>query len=346
MVDCCGYRFCKDCIMSVYVAFKKCPLCNGAFSSVIHDKLLQRTLNEKLVYCTHKDAGCDWTGKLVTLDQHLNTMPDSLENRLEGCSVQGLRCNYCDDNFKRCDLSDHESKCPRRPIKCVHCEAFSAPETELGEHWKECKCFPVQCENNCGETVNRERMAKHLSEHCPLVVIACDYSYAGCDATLPRKEMMAHIDEAAKDHLQLMAKELTRQKNVSELINKSVSYLQNELIVHKMESEIALAGKDNEIALKDETIEQLKQLCDFRDACGDSANQVLILHFSEGTTVHHLKSLFGQFGRIQHVDFYPWRSMAMIEFEEHYSVHRMFDRYETRGIMLRGADLDCIRLCH
>ena len=37
MVDCCGYRFCKDCIMPVYVAFKKCPLCNGAFSSVIHD---------------------------------------------------------------------------------------------------------------------------------------------------------------------------------------------------------------------------------------------------------------------------------------------------------------------
>ena len=158
--------------------------------------------------------------------------------------------------------------------------------------------------------------------------------------------MTAHIDEAAKDHLQLMAKELTRQKNVSEIINRSVSYLQNELIVHKMESEIMIAGKDNEMALKDETIEQLKQLCDFRDEYGDSANQVLVSHFSGGTTVHHLKSLFGQFGRIQHVDFYPWRSMAMIEFEEHYSVHRMFDRYETRGIMLRGADLDCIRLCH
>ena len=345
MVDCCGYRFCKDCIMPVCVEFKKCPLCNCAFSSVIHDKLLQRTLNEKLVYCTHKDAGCDWTGKLVTLDQHLNATSDS-EKRIEGCPVQSLRCRYCDENFKRCDLLDHESKCPHRPITCIHCEAFSAPEAELEEHWKQCEKYPVQCENNCGETINREKIAEHLNEHCPLAMIECEYSYAGCDLTLPRKEMTAHVDEAAKDHLQLMAKELTRQKAVVEFTSRSLNYLQSELIVKKMETEIEVACKDNEIALKDETIELLKQLCDFRDAYGDADNQVLISHFSYGTTVHHLKSVFGQFGRIQHVDFYPWRSMAVIEFEEHSSVHCVFDRYETRGIMLRGASLDCTRLCY
>ena len=107
--------------------------------------------------------------------------------------------------------------------------------------------------------------------------------------------------------------------------------MQRELIyiVKKMETEIEMACKDNELALKDETIELLKQLCNFRDAYGDYHNQVLISHFSDSTTVHHLKSVFGQFGRIGHVDFYPWRSMAVIEFEEHSSVHHLFDRYET-----------------
>lgn len=331
--------------MPVYVEFKKCPLCNCAFSSVLHDKLLQRTLNERLVYCTHKDTGCTWTGKLVTLDQHLNATPDS-EKRMEGCSVQSLSCTYCDDAFKRCDILDHESKCPLRPIICIHCETFCAPEAELEDHWKMCESYPLKCENECGETVKREKMAEHLSECCLLAVIKCEYSYAGCDVTLPRKEMTAHMDEAAKDHLQLMAKELAKQQAVLELTNRSFGYVQRELIVKKMETEIEIACKDNELALKDETIELLKQLCDFRDACGDSDNQVLISHFSDSTTVHHLKCVFGQFGRIGHVDFYPWRSMAVIEFEEHSSVRRLFDKYEIRGIMLRGVSLNCTCLCY
>ena len=137
MVDCCGYRFCKACIVPIYIDFGKCPLCNSVITSVIQDKLLQRTLNEKPVYCTHKDAGCDWTGKLAALDQHMNVMPDS-EQRMEGCSVQSLKCSFCDDSFKRRDMLDHESTCPRRPITCVHCETFSAPRAELEDHWKEC----------------------------------------------------------------------------------------------------------------------------------------------------------------------------------------------------------------
>ena len=171
--------------MPLYLKWaRKCPLCNCTFSTVVPDKLLLRTLNDKSVYCTHNDAGCDWTGKLINLDQHLNAMPDS-EKRMEGCSVQTIKCSYCDDSFKRSDMFEHELKCPRRPITCIHCETFSAPEAELEDHWKECKGYPVQCENKCGETIKREKMAEHLKEHCPLTVVKCEYSYAGCDVTLP-----------------------------------------------------------------------------------------------------------------------------------------------------------------
>ena len=326
--------------MPIYLKLaRKCPLCNCTFSTVVPDKLLLRTLNERLVYCMHKEAGCDWTGKLIDLDQHLNAMPD-LEKRMEGCSIQILKCSYCDDSFKRTDVSDHELKCPRRPITCVHCETFSAPEVELEDHWKECKGYPVQCENKCGEMVKREKMAKHLKEHCPLTVIKCEYSYAGCDVTLPRKEMTAHMDEATKDHLQLVTKKLTKQEE--EL--KELTYAKKELIQKEVDTKQEIVLKDNQLALKDKTINLLKQLCQIRNDSGVSDNQVLISNFGSFEAEHVIKSVFGQFGRIQHIDFHPWKSMAVIEFVQCTSVERLFERYNTRGITLRGATLFCIRL--
>ena len=291
------------------------------------------------MYCTHKDTGCDWTGKLVTLDQHLNATPDS-EKRMEGCSIQTFKCSYCDDMFKRSDMLDHESKCPRRPITCKHCEMFSAPEAELEEHWKECKGYPVQCENKCGETVKREKMVEHLKDHCPYTVINCEYSYAGCDVTLPRKEITAHMDEAAKDHLQLITKKLAKQEE--EL--KELAHIKKELMEKEVDTKQEMAHKDNQLALKDKTIDLLKQLCQIRNDSGESDSQVLVSNFGRFDDEHVIKSLFGQFGRIQHIDFHPWRSMAVIEFMQCSSVDRLFERYNTRGISLRGISLYCTRL--
>lgn len=325
---------------------KKCPLCNCTFSTVVPDKLLLRTLNDRDVYCTHKEAGCDWTGKLITLDEHLNAVPDP-EKRMEGCPVQNLKCSYCDDTFKRSDMVDHESKCPRRPITCIHCETFSAPKADMEDHWKECKGYPVQCENTCGETVKRDKMAEHLKEHCPLTVINCEYHHAGCDVTLPRKEIAAHMDQAAKDHLQLVTKKLTKQEEeLKELtsLRAKLNSVQKELTQKDVDTRQEITCKDDQLALKDKTIDLLKQLCDLRDDEGDSESQVLVSNFDFGEDEHVIKSLFGQFGRIDHVDLYPWSGIAVIEFEVTSSVNRLFERYNTTGIKLRKVKLDCIRL--
>lgn len=346
MVDCCGYRFCKDCIMPIATYQKKCPLCNCTFSSVIHDKLLQRTLNEKLVYCTHKDANCDWTGELVALDQHLNAMPDSLEKRMEGCLIQSLRCSYCVKTFKRCDILDHELKCPHRPITCIHCEAFSAPEPELEEHWKECESYPVQYKNKCGEIIKREEMGEHLSDHCPLEVIKCEYSYAGCGMTLPRKEMTAHIDEAAKNHLQLVTKRLTKQEEkLKELADvcRRLELVQRESMQKDVDLEKERARKDNQ----DKIINLFKRLCNLRDADGDPDKQVLITNISYWEQEHVLKSLFGQFDRIRRIEVYAWSGrMAVVEYEENSSIDSLFYQYNTRGIKLHKVSLDCTRLSY
>ena len=343
MVDCCGYRFCKECIMPLYRKLaSKCPLCNCTISTVVPDKLLLRTLNDKDVYCTHKEAGCDWTGKLVTLDEHLNAIPD-LEKRMEGCSVQNLKCSYCDNSFKRSDMMDHESKCPRRPITCTHCETFSAPEADMEDHWKECKSYPIQCENKCGEKIKWDKMAEHLKEHCLLTVIDCEY----CDVTLPRKEMAAHMDQAAKAHLQLVTKKLTKQEEeLKELasLRSKLDLVQKELTQKDVDTRQEITCKDDQLALKDKTIDLLKRLCDLRDDERESKNQVLVSNFGFVEDENVIKCVFGQFGRIKHINFYPWRSIAVIEFEVTSSVDRLFERYNTTGIKLRKVKLDCIRL--
>ena len=348
MVDCCGYRFCKDCIIPIATYNKKCPLCNCTFSSVIHDKLLHRTLNEKLVYCTHKDGGCDWTGTLFALDQHLNAMPDSLEKRMEGCSVQTLRCNHCGDDFKRYNLLEHELNCPRRPIICIHCEVFSSPEAELEEHWKDCESFPVQCENKCGCTVKREKMGEHLNDYCPLEVVKCEYFYAGCDVTLPRKEMTAHVDNAAKDHLHLVTKKLTRQEEeLKELaqIRRRFELVQRELMQKDADLEKERAQNDNQ----NKMMNLFKRLCDLRDADGDPNKQVLVTNIDFCEQEHVLKSLFGQFGRIRRIETYTmsWSGrVAVVEYVENSSVNNLFCKYNTAGVKLRKVSLNCARLSY
>ena len=43
------------------------------------------------VYCTHKDKGCEWTGELRELDNHLNSDPPA-DKALPGCPYTLIKC--------------------------------------------------------------------------------------------------------------------------------------------------------------------------------------------------------------------------------------------------------------
>ena len=155
------------------------------------------------------------------------------------------------------------------------------------------------------------------------------------------------MDKAAKDHLQLVAKKLTKQEEkLKELapLQTRLDLAQKELTQKDVDTRQEIARKDDQLALKDKTINLLKRLCDIRDDEGESDNQVLVSNFGAFEAEHVIKSLFGQFGHIQHIEFHPWRSMAVVEFEDTSSVDLLFARYNTTGIKLRKVRLDCIRL--
>ena len=89
MVGCCGYRFCRACIQPIQQSTSVCPLCKLSFSS-LPDKQLERILNDKLVYCSFKEDGCEWKDKLRALEEHLKT-----------CGFKAVPCSYCSSLFQR-----------------------------------------------------------------------------------------------------------------------------------------------------------------------------------------------------------------------------------------------------
>ncbi len=62
------------------------------------------------VCCSHQKEGCEWTGELGQLDEHLNTDPLA-EKTLEGCPLTTINCDFhyvgCTVKLPRQDVAEH-----------------------------------------------------------------------------------------------------------------------------------------------------------------------------------------------------------------------------------------------
>ena len=78
--------------------------------SVTPNKGLQQSLYDFQVYCTHKSKGCEWTGELRELDNHLNSDPLA-DKSLEGCPFTVINCPLnsagCEVRLPRKDMKTH-----------------------------------------------------------------------------------------------------------------------------------------------------------------------------------------------------------------------------------------------
>ena len=239
LVDCCGHHFCKACLDKISEENKKiCPLCKHEEFVSIPNKGLERVLNQRKVYCTHKKNGCEWSGELRELDSHLNNptatakasspsgtasrgsrnqllSPDKTDPLLEGCQFVEVRCHNCPAIVHRGQMKNHLDICPNKPVKCKYCKIFTATPKELEEsHHPVCPKFPVACPNKCGAKIQRKNVAKHVDTTCPLGKLQCEYRYVGCTDELPRKKMESHMTSASgmATHLSLMEKAYTALK--------------------------------------------------------------------------------------------------------------------------------------
>ena len=111
---CCGKSFCRLCYEKAEENESVCPTCKEEDDFFCyHNKGLQLPLYDLKVYCKNKSKGCEWTGELRELDNHLNSEPP-VDKALQGCPYEVIQCplSYagCEEKLSRQDLDDHLSE--------------------------------------------------------------------------------------------------------------------------------------------------------------------------------------------------------------------------------------------
>lgn len=228
MIDChCGSSYCDSCIRPLYEEKRPCPLCYCSFTSQIPNPHLKRTLNGLMVYCSFRDDGCQWRGELYDLEDHLNDSPRDPPSRDHGCKFVQVECCFCENKFQRLFIEEHEdSECSKRIFCCVYCSDYESTFEDVTEnHYSVCPSRPVSCPNVCGETPLYKDLSEHLTTSCPLQMVDCCFSYAGCEAKVLRRDMEAHVGENIVMHMCLQG--ASHQQQLLKL-KSQVSKLQRE----------------------------------------------------------------------------------------------------------------------
>ena len=201
----CGHHFCYTCRGRLLSSGKsECPECReqDALTDARLNKYLQRQVNNLKVRCQHHEVGCQWVGELRYLQEHLDPV-------IRKCGFILLACPFgCGERVRSSAVKDHIlSDCSKRSCECEHCGYFNEFDIVTERHYPVCEQFPVECPNACSvENLKRIELASHLEEQCPLQVIQCPFTSAGCTVQLPRREMEEHEKnlEAMSHHLRMM----------------------------------------------------------------------------------------------------------------------------------------------
>ncbi len=219
LTECCGQHFCQGCLQSWFQTqtrtLRSCPHCRTVNFVHIHDKSVQRELNQLCIRCSHHEEGCQWVGELGDLQTHLNSN--------SGCGYQVVECpNRCNSNaqsqglrlhqgthsvqkLRRKDLQEHTtSQCPLRRYKCAHCGLEDTHKTITGSHYSKCPMFPLPCPNACGETGIKRRDIPTHRQQCPMEKLQCPnkcvyicagtaLSHQSTITTVYRKDLEKHL---------------------------------------------------------------------------------------------------------------------------------------------------------
>ena len=137
------------------------------------------------------------------LENHLN-----LESVKGQCDFVEVKCPLkCGQSLQRRDLEKHQSsECAKRPFSCLYCDHKSSYEKVFDDHLPKCQRVPKVCPNKCStDEIEQRFLQRYLQEKCPLEIISCGFSFAGCQVEVERKSMQKHLDEAKDEHLQFTA---------------------------------------------------------------------------------------------------------------------------------------------
>ena len=247
--SCCYHSFCHGCIERIETSSNPfCPLCKQKFQTQPNN-WLQRALNQLLVYCIHKNDGCEWIGLLGELEEHLNCNANAYDPT-KGCEFVPIRCHDCNDSVPRKGYGMHISNlCEQRPFSCEYCGQYNSIYLDIiNNHWPQCPCHPVECTNKCGKHTKRKDLRQHLIDECPLTSIPCEF----CSARIERGEMHNHLAENLTTHISLMVDPLHEKMDaLSQQVDDAEKKIRqltddNQYLQSEVERLCLRAGKDEE----------------------------------------------------------------------------------------------------
>ncbi|XP_065660050.1 TNF receptor-associated factor 5-like isoform X3 [Hydra vulgaris] len=222
----CGHRLCLSCAEEMRKRKEGvliCPLDNSILDSskIFTDIAVKRVIMQLKVKCSNFSNGCEWTGELKILNEHLGS-----------CEYQTLKClnNPCSTSLLLKNLKEHmEKHCIYRLVTCQYCEQkIIFREKQI--HEENCECLPLCCVNQCGMKIMRKEGM--------------------------RKEHETHASSLMQNHLSMAISKLDALENK---ITLTVDTLENKIAskVNALENKIMLRvdALENKIMSKVESLE-------------------------------------------------------------------------------------------
>ncbi|XP_065659981.1 TNF receptor-associated factor 5-like isoform X2 [Hydra vulgaris] len=222
----CGHRLCLSCAEEMRKRNKGvliCPLDNSILDSskIFPDTAIERVIMQLKVKCNNFSNGCEWTGELKILNEHLGS-----------CKYQTLKClnKPCSTSLLLKNLKEHmENLCIYRLVTCQYCkQKIILSEKQI--HEKNCECLPLCCVNQCGMKIMRKEGM--------------------------RKEHETHANSLMQNHLSMAISKLDALENK---ITLTVDTLENKIAskVNALENKIMLKvdALENKITSKVESFE-------------------------------------------------------------------------------------------
>ena len=163
-----------------------------------------REISALQVRCANSERGCQWTGTVGTLDNHIAT-----------CQFALVPCpNKCEEDkgagellLLRKHLDQHlKTKCPKRAYVCPHCGEKGAFASITEDHDQVCEKKIVACPNKgsgCSLSMERGKTQEHVSSDCEYTEVACVYESLGCGVRILRREREKHEKEGREKHVDL-----------------------------------------------------------------------------------------------------------------------------------------------
>jgi hypothetical protein len=193
VVDSCGHVFCKTCIIKHLEISKTCPLSNNSLeeSHLTVLVIVNNILEKQMINCKNRNFHCDWVGKLMELEGHLN----------KECRRQLLLCPHegcCSEVFRE-DLHGHQEICDYRIVSCEDC-LIQIPFINIRPHQDVCPKFKIICPQGCNCLIERQDTEYHIMNYCLNTIIDCPYTEYGCKTTCAKKELPNYLTESVNRH--------------------------------------------------------------------------------------------------------------------------------------------------